>query len=81
MTKFNGRLKQLRAEKDVTQKEVATFLGITDRAYQYYEYGKRDPNILVVQKLADFFDVSIDYLIGRVDIKSMVTSNIGDSAT
>ena len=64
---FSRRIKQLRNEKKITQKDVATFLGITDRAYQYYEYGSREPNIGVAAKLADYFQVSTDYLLGLTD--------------
>ena len=59
--------KRIRTEKGVTQKQVAEGIGITDRQYQYYEYGKQTPSALLLCALADFFNVSLDYLVGRSD--------------
>lgn len=67
MPTFGERLKQLRTGKGLTQKEIAEFLGIATNAYQNYEYDKREMNITVLRTLADYFDVSIDYLVGRSD--------------
>ena len=64
---FPNRLKELRKNKGVTQKSMSEFLEITETSYQYYEYGKREPNHGMTIKLADFFDVSLDYLMGRSD--------------
>ncbi len=67
MENFNVRLKDLRNEKGVTQKAMGEYLGITVRAYQFYEEGKRYPDFHGLIALADYFDVSIDYLVGRTD--------------
>jgi len=67
MSKFATRLKEVRKSKDVTQKTVAQFLGITEQAYQKYEYSMREPNHEITIKIADFFQVSVDYLLGRSD--------------
>ena len=67
MEAFGQRLKQLRNEKHLTQKEMAEFVGRTDRHYQDMESGKVNIPGLTLMKLADFFDVSIDYLVGRDD--------------
>ena len=67
MATFPDRLKELRNENKVTQKAVAEFLGILERSYQMYEHGKREPNHKTTIKLADYFDVSTDYLLGRSD--------------
>lgn len=67
MSTFGERLKQLRLEKNLTQKQVADFLQITVTAYQNYEYDKRELNISSLKIIADYFDVSIDYLVGRSD--------------
>lgn len=69
---FSQRLRQLREEKGLLQKDVAKILGITPSAYGYYEQGKREPSMEVLKKLSDFFNVSIDYLLGRTDIRSPV---------
>ena len=62
---FAERLKLLRKEKHQTQAEIAEFLGITSRTYQYYESAAHDPDIFRLIKLADYFDVTLDYLLGR----------------
>lgn len=61
------RLKELRNNKNVTQNDVANFLGITRPAYTAYESGKREPDDKTKIKLADYFDVTVDYLLGRTN--------------
>lgn len=65
MLPFGRRLKELRNEKKIKQKEMAEFLGCTDRNYQKMEYGEINVPALTLIKLADYFDVSLDYLVGR----------------
>lgn len=60
----NNRIKQVRLEQKKKQKEVASFLGITEQALSYYERGKREPKLETWQKLADYFGVSVGYLQG-----------------
>ncbi|MCI8738685.1 MAG: helix-turn-helix transcriptional regulator [Oscillibacter sp.] len=62
---FAQRLKELRKEHKKTQKEVAQYLEVGLRAYQFYESATNYPNIPGLIKLADFFDVTTDYLLGR----------------
>lgn len=64
---FNERLKELRNEKGVLQKEIAAYLGLTVKAYNFYELGQREPNISTICKLCDYFSVSADYLLCRTD--------------
>ena len=59
-----NRIKELRKLKNLTQRELAKQIGITQPALSNYEDG-RDPEISILTKLADFFEVSVDYLIGR----------------
>lgn len=59
------RLRTLRKECGKTQKEVAEYLKITQSGYQNYEIGDTEPNIDKLIKLADYYQVSIDYLVGR----------------
>ena len=59
------RLKECRKLKGVTQKQVAEFLDTTVTTYQRYELNIREPNMTTLSKLADYFNVSIDYLFGR----------------
>ncbi len=59
------RLLDLREDKDMTQKEVAALLGIDQRVYSTYETGKRDIPLNHLIALADFYGVSVDYILGR----------------
>jgi len=61
------RLKELRQDLDMAQKEVAAILGIDQRVYSTYETGKRDIPIRYLIVLADHYGVSIDYIVGRTD--------------
>lgn len=67
MDLFAVRLQELRKEKKVPQKELAERLGISVRAYHYYEEGKRYPDFQGLLTLADFYGVSLDYLVGRTE--------------
>ena len=67
MNLFAERLQELRKEKKVLQKELADRLGITVRAYHYYEEGKRYPDFQGLLTLADYYEVTLDYLAGRSD--------------
>lgn len=60
-------LKRFRKEFKLTQKAVADSLGVQENAYQRYEHGKVIPSVLVMTKLADAYNVSLDYLVGRSD--------------
>lgn len=64
---FAQRLKELRIEKKTKQREMAEYLGLGLRTYQYYESATHYPDIPGLMKLADFFEVSTDYLLGRSD--------------
>lgn len=62
----NG-LKRTRKVKKIMQKDIASFLNIPLRTYQSYEYGEALPSIETLAVLADYFNVSLDYLVGRSD--------------
>lgn len=64
-------LKALRKTKKLTQAEVAEELGIETNTYSRYENGTRSPSIDVLNKLADYFDTTVDYIIGRTDISTV----------
>lgn len=66
---FSARLKELRIAQKLKQSEIAEHLDITIRAYQYYEAGTREPDIKTLCALADYFNVSLDYLCGRSEVK------------
>ena len=67
MPVFGDRLKQLRTEKKLMQKDLSSFLGITTLSYQRYEYGDREPSYATLSKLCSFFNISADYLLGLSD--------------
>lgn len=64
---FCKKLKTLRLEKGLTQKQVSIQLGVTDSCYRNYELGIREPSLDVLKKICQVFDVSADYLLGLVD--------------
>lgn len=68
------RLKMLRKEKGLYQKDVASFLGVDRTTYVKYETGASEPDTETLSKLADYFNVSLDYIIGRND-DPLVNSN------
>ena len=67
---FNTILQALRAEKGVSQATIAGYLGITKQAYSLYELGKRNPDNEMLYKISEYFDVSLDYLLGKSHIKN-----------
>jgi transcriptional regulator with XRE-family HTH domain len=64
------RMKDLREDNDLKQKEVAEVILISRSAYANYERGIRDISAEVLGVLADFYDTSVDYIMGRTDEKS-----------
>ena len=67
MANFSERLRLLRNEKRYTQNEMAEIFGVKPRTYQDYEYEKVYPTVPGLVRIAEYFDVSLDYLIGRTD--------------
>jgi len=64
---YGERLKFLRKERKIPQKDLAELLGISIRGYQFYESENNEPNIAALVTLADFYGVTIDFLVGRTD--------------
>jgi len=64
---FSQRLKELRKKTNKTQVEMASLLEITSRQYQFYEADESYPSFVGLISLADYFQVSLDYLVGRSD--------------
>lgn len=75
---FGRIFKSLREEKNVTQKDIAKYLRVSDRLVGYYENGQRMPPSDMLEKIADYFSVSIDYLLGRTDIREPAQRIIDD---
>ena len=59
------KLKELRKSKNITQLDVATAIGVSPQVLSRYERGEREPDYKTLCKLADFFEVSVDELLGR----------------
>lgn len=64
---FRIRLKKLRENKNLSQYDLAHDLSISQSAIGNWESGKREPNFSMMQKIANYFNVSVDYLLGRED--------------
>lgn len=66
-----NRIKKLRLEKNLLQSDIAKIIHKTDRAVGQYEREERDPSSETWIQLANFFDVSLDYLLGKTDIRNI----------
>ncbi len=83
MSTFGKRLKQLREKKDLTQQELAEFLSINRDALAKWETDKAYPDLDMVRDIAEFYDVTTDYLIGKDDrtfetrVNEIIKSNKG----
>ncbi len=73
---FGIRLKELRQEKEITQSELGKILNLSQRSISQYELGIRFPDEVILNLIADFFDVSLDYLFGRTNIKNIYKNNL-----
>lgn len=62
---LKDQLKYLRETRKLTKKQAADGIGISERSYIAYEYGERDVSTEILSKLADFYNVTTDYLLGR----------------
>jgi transcriptional regulator with XRE-family HTH domain len=69
MAKFCERIRELRVERGLKQREMAEQFGLAINSYQCYEYETRYPEFPGLIAIADFFDVSLDYLVGRSDVR------------
>ncbi|MDQ2087404.1 helix-turn-helix transcriptional regulator [Herbivorax sp. ANBcel31] len=74
---FSTMIKQLREEKGLSQKDIAEYLGITRQAIASYELAKREPDYEILHKLADYFGVSADYLLGRSNCRDVNAVTVG----
>lgn len=65
MDKLNNRIVALRKQNKVTQEILSKAIGVSRTTLAHYEIGRRKPDYEILQKIADFFSVSTDYLLGR----------------
>ena len=63
-------IRKLRTDRGLTQKQLGEYLGISQNTYSQYEIGVLNYPVDAINKLADFYSVSTDYLFGRTDIKT-----------
>ena len=68
-------LRGLREDRDLTQSDIAQLLHCTQVCYSNYENGKRDIPIVALETLANFYGVSVDYLLGRTNVKKPYPKN------
>ena len=65
------RIQDLRTDADMSQKQLSEILHISQRSYSHYETGSRNIPVEMLIRLAKYYDISVDYLIGRTDKKEM----------
>lgn len=73
-----NKLRELRIEKGLKQKEIAENIGMSMQALSNYENGLREPDFATLNTLADYFGVSVDYLLGRTDERGSVGKSVLD---
>lgn len=66
------RIQDLRVDSDLTQKEMSEILHISQRSYSHYETGSRNIPIEMLIRIANYYHISLDYLVGRTDRKNML---------
>lgn len=72
MAEIKDRIKKERLEKGLNQPELAKVMNISKQTVSHWENGIRIPDTLTLSKLADFFDCSVDYLLGRTDDRDTI---------
>lgn len=78
---ISKRLKSLREDKDMSQKDLAGAIGVSPSTIGMYESNKRTPDSEMLNRLADFFDVSVDYLLGRTNEQKLPTTEFKPKLT
>ena len=65
------RIQDLRTDADLSQKQLSEILHISQRSYSHYETGSRNIPVEMLIRLVNYYDISVDYLVGRTDKKEM----------
>ena len=68
INQFSKRIRELRGEKNITQKELAVAVGVFERTVSYWEQGKREGDFDTLIQLAQYFNITTDYLLGIADL-------------
>lgn len=79
MVEFGERLRQLRKQKNLTQKQLAELVGVTNSIISFYEVGDRMPSPEMIVKLAKAFNVSTDYLLGMEKNETVDISDLNEN--
>lgn len=72
MATFAERLRFLRTEKELTRKALSELTGVSDSSINMYERGEREPGLETLEAFADFFNVDMDYLLGRQEKQKLI---------
>ncbi|EAC2379306.1 helix-turn-helix domain-containing protein [Listeria monocytogenes] len=80
---FGDKLKMLRSKTNKTQEDIANILGVSRAAYSHIENGRNEPDMETIVKLANYFEVSTDYLLGRdeIDNSDLLAAHFDDDLT
>ena len=70
MNMYQNRLRDLREDKDLNQKDIAKLLTVHQTTYSDYELGRLNITVGVLHNLADYYNVSVDYLLSRTNVKT-----------
>ncbi len=81
MSKFHLRIRELRISRKLSQQELADILKISKSSINMYERGEREPGLDLLEAIADFFNVDMDYLMGKSDNPQKYISSIANGDT
>lgn len=79
MAKFNDRLKELRKARGMSQNDLANVMGVTSSAVSQYERGVREPQLEMMEFLADYFNVDYNYLLGSEDVSVRLSDPVNST--
>lgn len=81
MSKFCMRLKELRISRDLSQQKLADIVGISKSSINMYERGEREPGLELLETFADYFNVDMDYLLGKCNIprKNLLINSVNEN--
>lgn len=80
MSSFNIRLRELRRSVDLSQNDFAKAIGLSKSSVNMYERGEREPSLATLEAIADFFNVDMDYLLGKSNCRNRYLASLGLSA-
>lgn len=75
MSKFPIRLRELRQSRDISMQKLSEYVGMSKSSINMYERGEREPGLDMLEAIADFFNVDLDYLLGKSDIPNRALTN------